>query len=83
MTWTVPLSRRQVREWVRRTGTKQARRIHQQLKGRKKQAAWYAAVTAYEPLPASHQQPRADGVLLQRVRQGYHIREELYEGFPG
>ena len=79
----VPLSRREVKERVRRAGTKQARRIHQQLEGRKKQAAWYAAATAYQSLAASQQQPRADGALLQRVRLGCRTSEELYDGFQG
>ena len=44
---------------------------------------WYAAANAYQALAASQQQPRADGVLLQRVRLGYSTREKLYDGFSG
>ena len=79
----IPLSRRQVKECVRRAGTKLGHRMHQQLMGRKKQAAWYTAATAYQPLAASQQQPWADGVVLQRVMLGYLTREELYDGFQG
>ena len=43
--------------------------------GRSSQATWYAAATAYQALAASQQQPRADGVLLQRLRLGYCTRE--------
>lgn len=44
---------------------------------RKRQAAWYAAATGYQPLDATQQHPRADGALLQRVRLGYFTRKEL------
>ena len=40
VTRPVPLSRRQVKERIRRAGTKQAHRIHQQLEGRKKQPGY-------------------------------------------
>ncbi|MPC47597.1 hypothetical protein E2C01_041348 [Portunus trituberculatus] len=51
--------------------TQHAHQTHWQLKGRKKQAAWYTAATDYQALDASLQRPWADRVLLQ---------EELYEG---
>ena len=43
VTRRVPLSRRQVKAWVRRAATQHAHQVHRQLEGRKKQAAWYAA----------------------------------------
>ena len=43
----------------------------------------YAAATDYLPLHASHQQHRADGTLLQRVRLGFCTREELQDDFLG
>lgn len=79
----VPPSLRQVKARARRTAAQLAHRAHRHLEARKRQAAWYAAATDYQPLGASQQQPRADGVLLQRVRLGYCTREELYADFQG
>lgn len=76
-------SLRQVKTRARRAAIQATRHTHQQLEARKRQAAWYAAATDYQPLDASQQQPRADGVLLQRVRLGFCAREELYDGFQG
>ncbi|MPC62979.1 hypothetical protein E2C01_057071 [Portunus trituberculatus] len=59
------------------------RQTHRRLEPRKRQVAWYAAATDYQPLDASLQQPRADGVLLQRIRLGFCTKEELYDGFEG
>ncbi len=73
----------QVKARARRAAARHAHLTHRQLAGRKRQAAWYAAATDYQPLSASQQQPRADGVLLQRVRLGYCTREELYDDFQG
>ena len=44
---------------------------------------WGKKPAAYQPLDASRQLPRAEGVLLHRVRLGYRTREELYDGFQG
>ncbi|XP_076032418.1 uncharacterized protein LOC143020145 [Oratosquilla oratoria] len=72
-----------VKARVRRAAAHRAHQTHRQLEGTKRQAAWYTATTDYQTLGAFHQQPRADGVLLQRVRLGYCTREELYDGFQG
>ncbi|XP_063887725.1 uncharacterized protein LOC135115154 [Scylla paramamosain] len=77
----VPPSLSQVRARARLAATKRARHTHRQLETRKRQAAWYASATGYQSLDASQQQPRADGVLLQRVRLGYCTREQLYDDF--
>ncbi|XP_063854131.1 uncharacterized protein LOC135096523 [Scylla paramamosain] len=79
----VPPSLSQVRAQARLAATKRARHTHRQLETRKRQAAWYASATGYQSLDASQQQPRADGVLLQRVRLGYCTREQLYDDFRG
>ena len=72
-------SLQQTKAQARRTAALQVHEHHRELEGTKKQAAWYAAATAYQPLDAAHQQPRADAVLLQRLRLGYSTREELGE----
>ena len=59
-------SLRQVRTLARRATAQHAHQTHRGLEGAKRQAAWYAAATDYQPLHAAEQQPRADGVLLQR-----------------
>ena len=83
VTRPVPPSLRQVKARARRAAMQTTRQTHRQLEARKRQAAWYAAATDYQPLDASQQRPRADGVLLQRVRLGFCTREELYDGFEG
>ncbi|XP_076067736.1 uncharacterized protein LOC143040527 [Oratosquilla oratoria] len=72
-----------VKARARHAAAHRAHQTHRQLEGTKRQAAWYTATTNYHTLSAFHQQPRADGVLLQRVRLGYCTREELYDGFQG
>lgn len=62
-------SLRQVRTLARRATAQHAHQTHRGLEGAKRQAAWYAA-TDYQSLDAAEQQPRADGVLLQRLRLG-------------
>ncbi|XP_076043547.1 uncharacterized protein LOC143026662 [Oratosquilla oratoria] len=79
----VPPSLSYVKARARRAAAHRAHQTHRQLEGAKRLAAWYAATTDYQTLSAFHQQPRADGVLLQRVRLGYCTREELYDGFQG
>lgn len=74
-------SLRQVRTLARRAATQHAHKTHRGLEGAKRQAAWYAAATDYQPLDAAEQQPRADGVLLQRLRLGYCTREQLRQDF--
>ncbi|KAG0710355.1 hypothetical protein GWK47_022986 [Chionoecetes opilio] len=64
-----------------------AHRIHQTPReswspGRGRRPGMLPA-TAYHPLDATQQQPRAEGALLQRVRLGYCTREELQEDFEG
>ena len=81
VTRNVPPSLQQLKAQVRRAATHKAHEIHRELESRKRQAAWYAAATAYLPLEATHQQPRADGALLQRVRLGYSTREQLRDDF--
>ena len=83
VTRPVPPSLRQVKARARRAAMQTTRQTHRQLEARKRQAAWYATATDYQPLDASQQWPRADGVLLQRVRLGFCTREELYDGFEG
>lgn len=79
----VPPSLRQVKARARRDAAHHAHQTHRQLEARKRQAAWYAAATDYQPRDASQHQPRADGVLLQRVRLGFCTRQELQDDFQG
>ena len=81
ITWTVRPSLQQFKAQAKRMAAHNAHQQHQEWEASKKQAAWYAAATAYRPLDAAHHQPRADGVLLQRVRLGYCTREELHDDF--
>ncbi|XP_045132191.1 uncharacterized protein LOC123516654 [Portunus trituberculatus] len=83
LTRPVPPSLRQVKARARRAAIETTRQTHRQLEPRKRQAAWYATATDYQPLDASLQRPRADGVLLQCVRLGFCTKEELYDGFEG
>ena len=73
----VPLSRREVKERVRRAGTKQARRIHQQLEGRKKQPGYL--VRRRHCLPGAGRLPTAAPgrrrAFAERLRLGYCTRE--------
>ncbi|MPC60427.1 hypothetical protein E2C01_054472 [Portunus trituberculatus] len=59
------------------------RQTHRQLEPRKRQVAWYATATAYQPLDASLQFPRAYSVLLHCIRLGFCTKEELYDDFEG
>ena len=68
---------------ARRAAAHHTHAAHRELEASKKQAAWYAAATDYLPLDSAQQQPREDGVLLQRVRLGFCTREQLSEDFVG
>ena len=81
VTQQVHPSLQQTKAQARRTAALHTHEHHQELEAAKRQAAWYAAATAYHSLEASHQRSRADGVLLQRVRLGFCSREELEEDF--
>ena len=83
VTRSVPPSLRQIKTQARRHTAHETHQQHRELEGIKKQAAWYAAATEYQALDATHHQPRADGVLLQRLRLGYCTREELADDFDG
>ncbi|KAG0698350.1 hypothetical protein GWK47_026062 [Chionoecetes opilio] len=74
-------SLQQLKAHARRAAAHRIHQTHRELEPRKRQAAWYAAATAYHPLDATQQQPRAEGALLQRVRLGYCTGEELQEDF--
>ncbi|XP_050715642.1 uncharacterized protein LOC126998207 [Eriocheir sinensis] len=83
ITRRVPLSLQQTKAEARHAASWQAHQSHRELEGWKKQAAWYSIATGYHPLDDAQQHPRADGVLLQRVRLGYSTREQLQDGFQG
>ncbi|XP_050709221.1 uncharacterized protein LOC126994012 [Eriocheir sinensis] len=83
ITRRVPLSLQQTKAEARHVASWQAHQSHRELEGWKKQAAWYSIATGYHPLDDAQQHPRADGVLLQRVRLGYSTREQLQDGFQG
>ena len=68
---------------ARRAAAQHIHQRHRELEASKRQAALYAAATDYLPLDAARQQPRENGVLLQRARLGYCIREQLGEDFEG
>ena len=76
-------SLRQIKARVRRAAGQLTHETHRELEASKRQAAWYAAATAYYPLDSAQQQSRADGVLLQRLRLGYCTREQLRPDFEG
>ncbi|XP_050724058.1 uncharacterized protein LOC127002289 [Eriocheir sinensis] len=83
ITRRVPLSLQQTKAEARHAASWEAHQSHRELEGWKKQAAWYSIATGYHPLDDAQQHPRADGVLLQRVRLGYSTREQLQDGFQG
>lgn len=61
----VPLSLRQVKACPKRAATQHAHQTLWQLEGMKKQAAWYAAITDYQPLNASQQRPRCAAAVSE------------------